>query len=1078
MEEATSDPPLLAAHQLTTFTFAAGQTRSVSLAASAAGHAELLIESSAPGTEFVVFAPDHEPVKSAVAQYPGWVAITFAVAGQARYTLLARAKPPFDSERFAFRADLEPSLPNSAEAHAKAGEIFASAQTLSHSATATDVKQAIALYKKAAALWESVHDRDGLVLTLAGEGQAWLELSQCDNATEALARAAAIVPSSPHWRAWLADLQAQIYLDRWEFLPARKSSDEALRLNQSVGDEWLAAGALADLAESEYITHNPAAFLHMAQALQLARNVGAVKIMARVMRCQAWLAKDEGQMSRAFSMVDQARDNFQKAGDIRDELQAMSTLAAIENISGNLYATLLRHTQISAMIRDTGYERDYGIVLDNIGADYERLNRIPDAILYYRKALAVYESIHDASGELMAHLNLCSAELADKQLTDSLRNCSAAAAIAKRFHDPWKGGDISWQLGKLQRELGQTGNAIASFRSAVELCESKHNIRFEAGALIDWGDMLESLGRYEEARALFEKALPLSQAAEDVPGQVEAHFRIALSLFKAGRDDQAKRELRIALESIDDLRRSVGNADLQAAYFAQVHKCHNLYVEILMSENGAAAEALEISESGRALTLLDKLAAREQRLEISQQSSATQELSELHSAVERAYGQRLKLMLEGGHKRDLEANSAELTEAIDALERAEDAQKAYAASSPEPSGRTLPAAEIAAASRSLHSTLIEYELGIEHSYAWVIENGKIESYILPPQDRIEASVRKWRELATARSQFGENIDDHRRRVDAADRELPRVAANLSCMLLAPFLTPKMDHLVIVPDGDLDLLPFAALPDTGCQGGGQPIAAQHQVVLTPSLSVLLASHPPAPTGPWGGDVAILADPVFDGEDPRVHRTADSPASGSLAAFAPALPRLLGTREEAWAISAVAERGRAALYLDFNASLQTLFSPSLSSYRILHLATHGVLDESAPGFSGVILSQVDKSGQPVFGYLKTQDVADLDLHFDLVVLSSCDSAAGVNLSGEGVTGLNRAFLSAGARRVVSTLWSVDDDASKQFMTAFYTAMLRDGLYPPEALQRSQLQIMRNPRTAAPYYWAGFAITSVAE
>jgi CHAT domain-containing protein len=157
------------------------------------------------------------------------------------------------------------------------------------------------------------------------------------------------------------------------------------------------------------------------------------------------------------------------------------------------------------------------------------------------------------------------------------------------------------------------------------------------------------------------------------------------------------------------------------------------------------------------------------------------------------------------------------------------------------------------------------------------------------------------------------------------------------------------------------------------------------------------------------------------------------------------------------------------------LQTLLSPSLGTYRILHLSSHGILDESTFGFSGIVLSLVDQYGQSVFGYLKTHDIENLDLRSDLVVLSSCDSSVGLSLSGEGVSGLNHAFLSAGAKRVVSTLWSVDDETSRELMIAFYSGTLRDGLDPPEALRRSQVKIMRNPHTVAPFYWAAFTITS---
>jgi CHAT domain-containing protein len=389
------------------------------------------------------------------------------------------------------------------------------------------------------------------------------------------------------------------------------------------------------------------------------------------------------------------------------------------------------------------------------------------------------------------------------------------------------------------------------------------------------------------------------------------------------------------------------------------------------------------------------------------------------------------------------------------------------------------AAEIIAGSENHHSTLIEYALGTEHSYVWVIDGGKIETHILPARERIEFAVKKWLALATARIvRPGETSKDHFKRVEAADRDLPGLAGTLSCMLLGPFLRPGMQQLAIVPDGELQLLPFAALPENGCKSAGEPLAVERQIVLAPSLSVLLAQYKVTSPESFLGDVALFADPVFDTEDPRVSRTDHGSPDTAALQIAPVLPRLTGTRDEAKAIAALAGSEHADLYLDFDASLKSLLSTSLRGYRILHLASHGIFDESMPGFSGIVLSLVGHDGQPVFGYLKTHDILGLDLHSDLVVLSACDSAAGINLSGEGVAGLNHAFLSAGAKRVVSTLWGVDDETSKELMISFYTGLLRDGLDPPEALRRSQIQIMRNSRTRAPYYWAAFNITSAIQ
>ena len=192
--------------------------------------------------------------------------------------------------------------------------------------------------------------------------------------------------------------------------------------------------------------------------------------------------------------------------------------------------------------------------------------------------------------------------------------------------------------------------------------------------------------------------------------------------------------------------------------------------------------------------------------------------------------------------------------------------------------------------------------------------------------------------------------------------------------------------------------------------------------------------------------------------------------------PALPRLVGTGEEAMEIQRTVGPDKASVFLGFSASVETILSPEMRNYRILHLATHGIADESTPGFSGLVLSLVSPDGRPVFGYLKTHDIGNLDLHPDLVVLSACDSSAGSNLSGEGVTGLAYAFLNAGARQVASTLWDVDDEVTKDLMINFYKEMYSAGLDPADALRQSQILMMQSPHRSAPYYWAGFEITSI--
>jgi CHAT domain-containing protein len=150
-----------------------------------------------------------------------------------------------------------------------------------------------------------------------------------------------------------------------------------------------------------------------------------------------------------------------------------------------------------------------------------------------------------------------------------------------------------------------------------------------------------------------------------------------------------------------------------------------------------------------------------------------------------------------------------------------------------------------------------------------------------------------------------------------------------------------------------------------------------------------------------------------------------------------------------------------------------SPELSQYRIVHFATHGLLNSEHPELSGLVFSLVDKNGKPQDGFLQLQDIYNLNLPADLVVLSACETALGKEINGEGLIGLTRGFMYAGASRVVASLWKVSDVATARLMAYFYSAMEKDGLPPAAALRAAQIQMWKQKRWSAPYYWAGFQI-----
>jgi CHAT domain-containing protein len=276
-----------------------------------------------------------------------------------------------------------------------------------------------------------------------------------------------------------------------------------------------------------------------------------------------------------------------------------------------------------------------------------------------------------------------------------------------------------------------------------------------------------------------------------------------------------------------------------------------------------------------------------------------------------------------------------------------------------------------------------------------------------------------------------------------------------------------------------------------EGTGAPLIAQYALVQAPSASVIAALRERERSAVPSRTLAVVADPVFaaPADDLRRRLTGwlggrrgaevserdrlwQGPLVRSLQALGEeSFPPLPGTRAEAEAILALVPRERRLAALGYRADRDAVLAGALDDYRILHFATHGVVNTEHPDLSGIVLSLVDRSGEPLNGFLRLYDVYRLRLSADLVVLSACRTALGREVRGEGLDGLVRGFFHAGAPLVVASLWDADDRATAELMVRFYRGMLQDGLPPVEALRRAQLSLWRQERWRSPYYWAGF-------
>jgi len=517
--------------------------------------------------------------------------------------------------------------------------------------------------------------------------------------------------------------------------------------------------------------------------------------------------------------------------------------------------------------------------------------------------------------------------------------------------------------------------------------------------------------------------------------------------------------------------------------------------------------AFQIVERSRARTLLELLATSHLDVRKGVDPGLLDQERNLKDLFRAKVNTRLQLLSSQHTREQLEVVDREIAVC---LRQYEDVEARIRAGSPGYAALTQPKALDAQAVQRLlpdDTLLLEYSLGESHSYIFAITANSLNSYELPPSMEIEGKAARLYQLLTARSRIlpTENDRQRRTRLAKADTEFKSAAVELSRILLGPVAAGlQQRRLLIVSDGALQYIPFAALPTPGLspRKPSYPLIVQHEIINLPSASVLaFLRHNTAANK----EVVVFADPVFDNRDSRVKsdsarldadtlkqnlsqdgRSLSVPSPllardlvRSVADMNPGLkgelhlPRLAFTRDEAKAILAVVRPGSGMEAIDFDASRQRAISGELARYRVVHFATHALVDNIHPELSGLVLSLVDQRGKPVDGFLGLQDIYNLDLSADLVVLSACQTALGKQINGEGMIGLTRGFMYAGASGVMATLWNVNDFATAKLMAHFYKAMEQDGMAPAQALRQAQLALWEARPTSAPYYWAGFIL-----
>jgi CHAT domain-containing protein/Tfp pilus assembly protein PilF len=747
-----------------------------------------------------------------------------------------------------------------------------------------------------------------------------------------------------------------------------------------------------------------------------------------------------------------------------------------------------------------------------MGYIYDQLGSKQEAVNYYNQALSTFLSLGDKWGACLAVLAIARDQysLGDKEkaLVSFQQALSASRALGKKRLE----SHILRDIGLVYQSLGATTRALEYYHQSLAFERGDEDRRDEAYTFNNIGLVFEAEGQRQKALDYYNQALLLNRESDDRFGETDTLYNIASIERNLGELDDAMVNSEQALKIVESLRTNVVSQDLRSSYIATAHQQYELYLDVLMQlhkqrpAKGFDVAALETSERGRARSLLESL--KEARADI--REGVDPVLLEKERSLEQglnAKAERHSQLAASKKSDEAQAVVKEIEQLTREYEEVEAQVKSksprYAAlMQPQP----LSLQEIQHQLLDDNTVLLEYALGDERSYLWAVTRTEVSSFELPGRAQIEDSARRFYRLLTANQPVaGETFEQRQARVAEANVHISEEAAALSKVVLGPVMSRLgTKRLLIVPDGALQYIPFQALvapgkantgdasaqPQTGAGSDEQiPLIVDHEIVNEPSASALaLVISETAQRKPGPKTIAVLANPVFEADDPRVKSKGSAETQVAKlsqqtevkdafrdAGFGEGLriPPLPASRDEANAIMAMAPWGTGFKAEGFEASRATIMRPELGQYRIVHFATHGFVDYEHPELSGLVLSLVDEKGNPQDGFLRMHDIYNLKLPADLVVLSACNTGLGKEVKGEGLIGLTRGFMYAGAAGVAASLWKVDDEATAELMKRFYEGMFQKGLTPAAALREAQLGMWRQKRWHAPYYWAAFVI-----
>jgi CHAT domain-containing protein/Flp pilus assembly protein TadD len=974
--------------------------------------------------------------------------ITLLTETAGAYTL--KIEPAFAKAsrgRYRLKLDESSAISQPDRERFRAQQIVAEADRLGDLGSREGHQASIKELTKAIEIWQSLKDDAAEARTLQRLGQRYFWLNNYDSALPNFNRALELRRTINDKAGEAETLRSlgSVYIAVSNVKTALENLNAALLIQQNLGERWQLAATYTQLGT---------VYLRLGKMLE---------------------------MNKYFTL---ALDAFREVGDPRSAAGTLTSLSNIDLQIGDYQSALNRLPPSVEFFRDNGYAYEEAAALNNLGMLYYNLGYPEKAVTYYVQSRACFQYAGHEHGESQVIINLGIIYDALGDTNNALKTFKDSAVLTRKLQDGHGEAVALYHAGRVLLRIRNYSEALKTFQDDLSLSQSLGQPQNEAYALKGLGDVYAAMGNRQQALEFFDRAEPLMKSAQSHQGHIQLLYSRAHAAVGEKNLVKGQRDLKEAVKIVESLRAGVAGPNLRISYLAEHQALYEFYIEVLMRlheaspQAGYDAIALQVSERKRARVLLESLAESGANI----REGIDPKLLERERSSRKLLNALEQLRSQILARKHTEEELATADRKVNAqLDIYNEIQAQIRASSPRYAALTQPQPlnlkEIQA-QLDPNTLLLVYSLGSERSFLFTVSTNAIESYVLDPRKKLEDVATQLYDRLKSKTWRG------------ATRSLEASRQLLSQQALGPAVSKlSSKRLVIVTDGKLQYVPFAALPEPGKSNN---LGEDHEIVYLPSASALgqqrlqLSGRASAPK-----TVAIIADPVYAASDERLVKRARKRGVSShgrgakdplnvVPRSAAALgiqrfDRLRFSSQEADAITELVSPDQQLRITGFAASRKNLASTDLKQFRIIHFGVHGILNEKNPELSGLLLSLYDEKGLANEGLLPGFEIYNLKLGADLVVLSACETAIGREVKGEGLINIARAFMYAGAPRVVVSLWKVDDRATAELMRNFYQGMLRDNLRPAAALQAAQMAMARKPNSpwSAPYYWAGFVL-----